>query len=266
MIRVVSAAIILMISGGAAHAQSAEGGSEGLSASYLYDGGAVPLLWLPALGSLAVDHWVKVRDTPFYFDANDGGATRAKWEVPIWTVHAGVGVLGAAIALGGDKSRWYHVKGLAEAMATSSLVVSVLKPLVGRHRPDWVIDSSSGGRTSFPSGHTTNAFLIATYAAMYLNGHVFDRKSSALLQGASYAGLFLGASMIGGERIYHQRHHLTDVMAGALIGTASAYTMYRFQERRYRNGDGETNPEGSGWRITPGFSQSSATIGISGAF
>jgi len=261
-------AFALAITGGVAYAEPEAPGSRGteLRPSYLYDGGAIPLFWLPALGAFAVDHWAQPRATPLYFDPHDGGAPRASWEIPAWTLHIAAGGLGLAMIAHGDDARWYHVKGLAEAMATSSLVVSVLKPLVGRHRPDWTIDSTDRSRaTSFPSGHTTNSFLVATYAALYLNSHVFDGNTSALLKGAAYGGLFLGASMVAGERVYHERHHISDVMVGALIGTASSYTMFRLQESRYKNRGNEENPEG-GWHITPGFSQSSATIGVSGAF
>jgi len=256
----------------AAHADpTATSSSGGLTPSYLYDGGALPLLWLPALGSIAVDRWVQPRATPFYFDARDGGAPRSTWENPPWTLHLAALGLATAMVAGRDDSRWYHVKGLAEAMATSSLVVSVLKPAFGRHRPDWIADvTARSDEKSFPSGHTTAAFVVATYAALYLHGRVFDADSSPWAEGAAYGGLFLGASLVAGERIYHARHHLSDVLAGAAIGSATSYAMFRFQDHRFRNRGTETPDGGSGgsggWQLTPSFSRESATLGLSGAF
>lgn len=250
-----------------AHADPASAASSGaLTPSYLYDGGAIPLLWLPALGSLAVDRWVPARATPLYFSAQDGGAPRSRWENPAWTLPLVAVGLGAAMVAGGDDSRWYHVKGLAEAMATSSLLVSVLKPAFGRHRPDWTANvTPRSDEKSFPSGHTTAAFVVATYAALYLHGRVFDSDTSPWTEGAAYGGIFLGASLVAGERIYHARHHLSDLLAGAAIGSATSFAMFRFQDHRFRNRGSET-PDSGGWQLTPSFSRESATLGLSGAF
>jgi membrane-associated phospholipid phosphatase len=263
--RAIAAAIPLLLLGKIARAQSVPSSPGGAAPMpELVDGSTAALLWLPALGSIVLDRWIEPRSTPLYFDRNAGGAPRASWEVPAWSLHVAAAGLGLAMAAGDDDSRWYHIKGLAQAMATSSLVVSALKPLVGRHRPDWTADSTDGARNrSFPSGHTTNAFVIASYAALYLHGRVFDRDSSALLQGAAYGGLALGAIMIAAERAYHDRHHVSDVVVGAVIGTASAYTMFRLQDDRFAR---RASQEPGGWRLAPGFAPGGATIGLSGAF
>jgi membrane-associated phospholipid phosphatase len=263
------AALCLVLARKTAHADPASASSSGgLTPSYLYDGGAIPLLWLPALGSLAVDRWVQPRAQPFYFNALDGGAPRSTWENPPWTLPLAALGLATVMVAGGDDSRWYHVKGLAEAMATSSLLVSILKPAVGRHRPDWIADvTARSDDKSFPSGHTTSAFVIATYGALYLHSRVFDGNTSPWAAAAAYSGIFLGASLVGGERIYHARHHLSDVVAGAAIGSATSYAMFRFQDHRFRNRGSETPEGGSGgWQLTPSFSRESATLGLSGAF
>jgi undecaprenyl-diphosphatase len=252
---------------GVTHAQGfpAEPPREGEpSLSYLYDGGALPFFWLPALGSLAIDRYWRPRASPLYFDPYDGGAKRATWENPAWTMHIAAVGLGAGMALGGDDSRWYHVKGLAQTLATSSLVTSVLKSAFGRHRPDWVADVDNRDVKSFPSGHTTAAFAVATYAGQFLHGHVFGDGTSSWAAGAAYGGLLLGASLVGGERVYHARHHLSDVVAGALIGTATSIAMYRFQEYLYRHRGDETIERK--WRLAPSFQPQPATVGLSGVF
>jgi membrane-associated phospholipid phosphatase len=267
----VTAVITLVIMRATAHAQPAEPvvpsgppSSSTLRPSYVYDGGAIPFFWLPLIGAIAADRWLEPRKTPLYFSRLDGGATPAAWENPGWTVHVAALGLGASMIAGGEASRWYHAKGLAQALATSSLVVSVVKPLVGRHRPDWAEGlTESGDVKSFPSGHTTTAFAVATYAALYLHGRVFDDNTSGWAKGAAYTGIFLGASLVAGERVYHARHHLSDVIAGAVIGSASSYAMFRFQDYRFRN---RALPDGGGLQITPSVTSESAVIGLSGAF
>lgn len=259
------AVVILMITRGAAHAEP----REELTLSYFFDGGAIPWFWLPVLGSIAVDHWVEPRATPLYFDPAEGGAPRAAWENPSWTLYIGAIGLGAGMVVSGDDSRWYHVKGLAQATATSALVVSVLKPLVGRHRPDWVAGTSTGDELkSFPSGHASEAFVVATYGALYLHSRVFDDSTAGWTQGAAYGGLFLAASLVAGERIYHARHHLSDVVVGALIGSASSYATFEYQDYRFRHrGSKPSSDDARGRRqITPSFSQTSVALGWSGEF
>lgn len=206
----------------------ADGGGGKPDRSYLYDGGAVPLLWIPLVAGLAIDQGVTPRSTPLLFDAREGGAAPSSWEVPGWSLAvAGVGVAGLYVATSDDSSRWYHAKGLVEAMATSSLVVSIVKPVFGRHRPDWTAANSDSTRAeSFPSGHATRAFAIATYSALYLHDHVPGDHALA------YAGMFTGAALVAGERVYHDRHFVSDIAAGSLLGATTSYLIYRYQDAR----------------------------------
>lgn len=208
---------------------------------YLWDGGAVPFLWGALAARVAMDRWMPARQEPLGFGSSEGGAPVASWEVPGWTVTAMGGVVGLAMAAGSDEARWYHVKGLAETLATGSLVTGALKLTFARHRPDWSGDASNGfggGNRSFPSGHSTQAFEIATYAALYLRYHGFDRYrphgSFRWWEGAAYAGIYAGAALVAGERVYHNRHHLTDVAAGAALGTATSALFFLYQEHRFR--------------------------------
>jgi len=242
--------------GGLAHAGPARGE---IDAAYIYDGGAVPLFWLPLAGTLALDHWVTARSAPLWFNAREGGTRPTAWEVPGWSLTAAGLGLGLAMIAGGDDARWDHAKGLAEAMATSAFVVSMLKPAIGRHRPDWSADSVDLARnTSFPSGHATNAFAISTYAALYLHAHVFDARTSGWWQGVAYAGLYAGAVLIAAERVYHDRHHLSDVIAGSLIGTAASVSMFYYQEQRFRAGGDDDAV------IAPRIGRGSVMLGLLG--
>ncbi len=240
----------------------------GVDLSYLVDGGAVPFFWGAMAGRLALDKWAKPRDTPLFFSESEGGAPKASWEVPGYAV-TGLGVgLGLGMLAGGDDSRMYHIKGLGESLMTGCLVTGVIKTIVGRHRPDWTEDSTDSGRRSFPSGHSTQAFAIATYAILYLRGHVFDtRRGNSKMpwwELATYAGIGLGAATVAGERVFHNRHNLSDVAIGGLLGTVSSSLFYWYQDGRYQD---HANKEAiKNLTITPTVTPTGAQVGLSFAF
>jgi membrane-associated phospholipid phosphatase len=102
----------------------------------------------------------------------------------------------------------------AESFLISGLLVRIPKLLAGRQRPDaWPPSSPSGFKgpfkgSSFPSGHTTAAFSVASVIA-FQYGH----KKWVPLVAYSVAGL------TGISRMYDNRHWLSDVFAGAVVGT-----------------------------------------------
>jgi membrane-associated phospholipid phosphatase len=123
-----------------------------------------------------------------------------------------------------------HKPGLAdaglhstEAIAVSGAITNILKLAIGRARPNLSSDSNAfqfhlahGNVTdhnSFPSGHTTAAFAAAA---------VFNAEIKRLHPGAGRAStiaLYGLASLVGASRMYNNRHWLTDVVGGAMIGT-----------------------------------------------
>jgi membrane-associated phospholipid phosphatase len=78
---------------------------------------------------------------------------------------------------------------------------------------------------SFPSGHTGSAFAFFGFAA-------FARKG--------YGWLWLiPAALIGWSRIQINAHHLSDVLAGMIVGLTVAYLMaWRFLPRSQESGAG----------------------------
>lgn len=87
------------------------------------------------------------------------------------------------------------------ALGFVQLAVAPLKYGVRRERPD------RSNRWSFPSGHAANAFAIAG---------VLGRRYGPKVGLPLYA---LGA-VVGAGRLEDNKHYLSDVIAGAAIGTA----------------------------------------------
>ena len=204
---------------------------EDLDASYLWDGGAVPLFWAPLAGGALLQPLLPPRDRPFGFSVTEGGAIKSTWQVPGWAL-AGLGVTAVSgMVASGDRARYYHAKGLAQSMATTMFVTGLLKYTFSRRRPYWTEgDRTINARRSFPSGHASQAFAIATYTTLYLDDHV---ELSTGWRTLAYAGIGLAASGFATERVLNRRHHASDVIVGGLLGAATALAIYGYQQQRF---------------------------------
>lgn len=110
-------------------------------------------------------------------------------------------------------------KNSALALLLSSVTVAILKYFVKRKRPFEVIlelESLKIGidQFSFPSGHTTAAFTLASTIA-YLTPNPFISIV-----------YFLLAFIVAMSRVYLGVHYPSDVTAGAVIGTACAMLVH----------------------------------------
>ena len=111
--------------------------------------------------------------------------------------------------------------GMAMVIAQLALTMP-LKVLVGRSRPNAgqgsaYFKSFTGGE-SFPSGHTTQAFVLASV----ISGHA----DQPWVTGVAY-GL---AGLVGVARMEQRAHFLSDVLGGALIGTFVGREVVRFNQ------------------------------------
>ncbi len=141
------------------------------------------------------------------------------------------GVMGAFYVAGrvADDSRARSVgeDGLISTLIAGGIVAPALKFAVGRKRPrdtDKTFEAKPfGGGSSFPSGHSTEAFAVASVIATHYD--------SLWVKVISYGS----AGLVGFARVHHQGHFLSDVTAGALIGTAvGRAVVHRNEEERHR--------------------------------
>ena len=237
-----------------------------LQLSYLWDGGAIPFIWAPLAGRIALDTLATPREEPLVF-GSEGGAPKMDWQIPGWAVTSLGGVSAIGMIASGDRSRFYHVKGLAQSLSTGVLFTAAVKVSVGRHRPDWSEDANTdSSRRSFPSGHATQAYAIATYTALYLRGHVFKKyRGDRVLpwyEAVTYTGIAGAATALAGERVWHNRHHLSDVVIGGLLGTATSTLFYFYQDGRYE----DHNAERKQLSIVPAQSGHGASVGVTWAW
>ncbi|HKP59441.1 MAG TPA: phosphatase PAP2 family protein [Polyangiales bacterium] len=117
----------------------------------------------------------------------------------------------------------------AQSLMVAQLVTSLTKRLVGRARPDVGRCEGgnelgcSGGNESFISGHTSTAFASA---GMICATQQNLRLYGSALAGAIACGTALGvATTVGTLRMVADRHHMTDVLAGAAVGLAAGYLL-----------------------------------------
>ena len=110
-----------------------------------------------------------------------------------------------------------------EASVLTAIITGAIKPVVGRVRP-----AASENRTafepgssnySFPSGHSTEAFAVASVVAA--------RSSGWVVPTLAYAA----ATLVAFDRVNDRAHFPSDVVAGAAIGVAVG----RFLVHRHEN-------------------------------
>ena len=124
-----------------------------------------------------------------------------------------------ALLLGGVVSRNERLRdtgfdALQSSIWAAGVVTPIIKKSTGRYRPiqehgTYDFEPFSHNE-SFPSGHATNAFAIATAIAAHSDGYVVPTIAYTL------------ATTVAIARVNDRVHFPSDVVAGALIGRAVA--------------------------------------------
>ena len=125
---------------------------------------------------------------------------------------------------------------LAQGFLVTNTVTDGLKILAGRERPD------ATSRYSFPSGHTSNSFMLATVVSRH-----YGWKAGA----TAYAF----AAYVGASRLESRKHYLTDIIVGATLGYVVGLTVSRdpaIRARRRVNW-GVSIPPGGGAALSVGI-------------
>lgn len=108
---------------------------------------------------------------------------------------------------------------MGESFAASAIITHAIKKIINRERPvaanpnfTALVDVKT---QSFPSGHTSEAFTMATSVSLaYPKWYVI-------------APAYTFATLVGYSRIYLGVHYPSDVLAGAVLGSGTAYLTYK---------------------------------------
>lgn len=117
------------------------------------------------------------------------------------------------------KNGWYIVSSLA----VSSIFTEVLKYSINRPRPyitypGYIIPRGTEGSSSFPSGHSSMAFSVATALSIsYPKWYVIVPS-------------MLWATSVGYSRMNLGVHYPSDVVAGAVLGAGSAWLTVKLNQ------------------------------------
>ncbi len=142
-----------------------------------------------------------------------------------------VGVVGGFLAVGAlsgnENTLDTGEDSLAASLIASGIITPTIKLAFGRARPRankgvGYFKPFSDANASFPSGHTTEAFALASV----ISGHYEETWVSYTAYGI--------AGLVGVARTYHDAHFASDVLAGAMIGTVVGNSVVAYNRERRR--------------------------------
>lgn len=149
-----------------------------------------------------------------------------------------VGIYGIGLAIGDEQLR-KHARKTMTSLLVAGLMTTAVKSTFGRSRPfnnegstsftPFTIDDA---HLSFPSGHTTVAFVMSASLSKYINLWWADIALYGLAVGTAYA------------RMHNDRHWFSDTILGGAIGYFATQWVF----------DADPNLELTstyGYRITP---------------
>ncbi|MBI3235996.1 MAG: phosphatase PAP2 family protein [Bacteroidetes bacterium] len=109
------------------------------------------------------------------------------------------------------------------SLLSASAITTTLKYSIDRTRPfvtyPDIVKRSTGGSPSFPSGHTSSAFALATSVSLqYPKWYIV-------------APAYIWASSVGYSRMYQGVHYPSDVLVGAIIGSGTSWLCYYLNKK-----------------------------------
>lgn len=110
------------------------------------------------------------------------------------------------------------------SVAVSVAITNLMKYTIDRPRPfetySFIEKLTSGGSPSFPSGHTSDAFVLAMALSL-----AFRRRWVSIV-------FFMWAFTMGYTRMGLGVHYPADVIVGAVIGVSSAFAVYELTREK----------------------------------
>ena len=170
----------------------------------------------------------------------------------------GLGAVAGTFYLIGRKNNDYRARetGLlsAEALVNSMITEAALKGITQRARPTDGRERSEffDGGNSFPSGHSTQAWAVATVIA-------HEYKDRPAVQIAAY-GI---ASAVSVARFTGHKHYISDVLAGSALGFGIGKFVYHAHHRESLTEDDSGEIVKSRWPlIAPQFNRQARQYGV----
>jgi membrane-associated phospholipid phosphatase len=172
-----------------------------------------------SLADGAVNDWVQDRRTP---QSDDLARIFRYGGEPVVTLGVGGGIVVAGTIAGKPEVQRSGGRVLLSVLA-AELMTGAIKVTAGRFRPaetdNPYIFKPFSGHDSFPSGHTTVAFALATS----LSHEIHNTWASA--------ALYTFATGTAWSRLNDERHWLSDVLAAATVGITTATIVNRHPPR-----------------------------------
>ncbi len=170
----------------------------GAHAQFSSDDETIVPLTIDPSAIAATDHWfakVMTTERPL----GEAGADLGNFIGGTW----GHVLMAAAVWQEGDRVSPDFTREIGQAVLMNTLLTGAAKRLIGRRRPDDTND------TSWPSGHTSSTVAALTVLEEHLGGGTLARLPLVAI-GATVAL----------SRVQHNRHWLSDTVAGAALGYA----------------------------------------------
>lgn len=188
---------------------------------------AACLLWL-AQGDAALARWLAA--PPFNTQWHAAFKLLSDWGMVGFYVFF-CGVLARGLARGECRLRQIGLAYLYAQVFGSLLLVRLIKIECGRPRPGVETanalvcpgPSFDGAFHAFPSGHTTDLIVSALFVAIFVRSRGAGAAAILLAFGVALSRVVLGS------------HHVSDVLAGALLGALIVWlTLRRYLLPRWR--------------------------------
>lgn len=189
----------------------------GVIKSSAYNAVSDPETWVPALGAILlsvgdldqdISDWASEK-TPIFGSQTAAGNASDNFKMALsWSAIASA----IAAPAGGERDRWFDSKlqkaGIEIlAHSVSQHTKTFLKKESKRLRPD------GSDRTSFPSGHTTQAYSLATLTSRNIDSLVLSEKKKRMLR-LTAKSMAIGTAW---ARVEAKRHYPVDVLAGIAL-------------------------------------------------